>query len=132
LVKIIEGVPGKEGNVIHHEFVKKSKKEIAAQKAEHAVKEKLRKQRREEQESNVRRKLEAKNTGVGGNPEDESEGGEDVPEDDEEAYDADGGWDEDEDISGEEESEADVTDEEVGSEDEKPSRRPTKKVKRHV
>ncbi|KAF5391753.1 hypothetical protein D9757_001739 [Collybiopsis confluens] len=56
LVKITEGVPGKEGSVIYHEFVKKSKKDIAAQKATHAAKEKLRKERREEQERNVARK----------------------------------------------------------------------------
>ncbi|KAH9981508.1 Brix domain-containing protein [Lactifluus volemus] len=56
LVKITEGVPGKEGAVIYHEFVKKTKAEVAAQKASHAAKEKLRKQRREEQERNVQRK----------------------------------------------------------------------------
>ncbi|EEB97943.1 hypothetical protein MPER_02639, partial [Moniliophthora perniciosa FA553] len=52
LVKITEGIPGKEGGVMYHEFVKKSKKEIAEHKAAHAAKEKLRQERREEQERN--------------------------------------------------------------------------------
>ncbi|KAG6869082.1 hypothetical protein C0993_003402 [Termitomyces sp. T159_Od127] len=56
LVKIVEGIPGKEGNVIYHHFVKKTKKEIEEMKAEHAAKAKLRKERREEQERNVQRK----------------------------------------------------------------------------
>ena len=72
LVKVTEGIPGKEGSVIFHQFglfspiffhcclntiaVKKSKKEVATLKAEHAAKEKLRKDRKEEQERNVRRK----------------------------------------------------------------------------
>jgi ribosome biogenesis protein SSF1/2 len=82
LVKITEGVPGKEGAVIHHQFgewhtssttsvvgggvlidfwnfffaVKKTKTEIAAQKEWHTTREKLRKERREEQDRNVRRK----------------------------------------------------------------------------
>ncbi|KAF5330372.1 hypothetical protein D9619_005873 [Psilocybe cf. subviscida] len=41
LIKITEGVPGKEGAVMYHEFVKKSKKEINSQKAEHAAKAKV-------------------------------------------------------------------------------------------
>ena len=85
LVKITEGVPGKEGAVIYHQFserilphrlglpslyvrggahrfsfflftVKKTKAEIAAQKEGHAARAKLRKERREEQDRNVQRK----------------------------------------------------------------------------
>jgi len=89
LVKITEGVPGKEGSVIYHEFVKKSKAEVAALKASHAAKEKLRKQRREEQERNVRAKK------AKGKEEDEDEDDvEDAPEDGDE-----GVWDGEEEIS---------------------------------
>ncbi|KAI0306768.1 Brix domain-containing protein [Multifurca ochricompacta] len=57
LVKITEGIPGKEGAVIYHEFVKKTKAEMGNLKASHIAKEKLRKERREEQERNVQRKM---------------------------------------------------------------------------
>ncbi|TFK67920.1 Brix-domain-containing protein [Pluteus cervinus] len=104
LVKITEGVPGKEGSVIFHEFVKKSKKETTAQQADHAAKEKLRKQRKEEQERNVQRKREQK---TGDEGQDESEG-------DEEGGD-DGEWDEEEEVSaGEEDEESDVSEDEKG------------------
>ncbi|KAH7107723.1 Brix-domain-containing protein [Auriculariales sp. MPI-PUGE-AT-0066] len=56
LLKITEGPPGKEGEVLYHAFVKKTKKQVAAQKVQHAEKAKLRKERREEQEANVARK----------------------------------------------------------------------------
>lgn len=70
LLKMTEGLPGKEGSVIYHKFgssevcistflsidnplVKKTKKEVSQQKAEHTAKAKLKKQRRDEQERNV-------------------------------------------------------------------------------
>ncbi|KAI0336381.1 Brix-domain-containing protein [Cubamyces sp. BRFM 1775] len=143
LIKVVEGVPGKEGGVLYHEFVKKTKAEIKAQKAEHAAKEKLRQQRREEQEKNVQRKKMAqeakkkgKKTGEEGDEdevsEDEGEEVSDLDEEmgpgDEEEYsegegDADeGAWDEDEMISEGEES-----DEESGSESEDEAPRPPPK-----
>ncbi|KAI0664954.1 Brix domain-containing protein [Cubamyces menziesii] len=146
LIKIVEGVPGKEGGVLYHEFVKKTKAEIRAQKAEHAAKEKLRQQRREEQEKNVQRKKmaqEAKKKGkMAGEKddddavsEDESEGGSDLDEEmgsaEEEEFsegeggDDEGAWDEDEMISEGEESEEESGSE---SEDEAP-RPPPKKLK---
>ncbi|KAI6036857.1 Brix domain-containing protein [Pisolithus microcarpus] len=75
LVKITEGVPGKDGEVLYHEFgtwphiklgisitdmvaVKKSRAEAAALRVSHAEKERLREKRKREQEENVRRKKE--------------------------------------------------------------------------
>ncbi|KAJ7074224.1 Brix domain-containing protein [Mycena amicta] len=109
LVKIAEGVPGKEGSVIYHEFVKKTKKEVTQLKEAHAAKEKLRKERREEQERN---------------PDDD-----DVAdaEDDGEEYEEDAGWDEDEEISDGEEDEEHSASE--SSEDEAEQARPPKKAK---
>ncbi|CAA7267931.1 unnamed protein product [Cyclocybe aegerita] len=112
LIKISEG--GAFSDV--YATVKKTKKEIAAQKAEHAAKAKLRKERREEQERNVQRKK-AK---TAGQEKDASEGEEDSGDED----DGLGEWDEEEDISeGEEEEES--ASEAESSEDE----RPAKKVK---
>ena len=142
LVKITEGLPGRESAVIYHEFgmsfvvrsgvevadffsrgtsVKKTKAEVAAQKASHAAKEKLRKERREEQERNVQRKNAAL-SGKGnvdatvGTDEEEGEGEEECS------------WDEDEEISEGEVSgdDEDEVDDEDGDEDEEP---PTKKAK---
>ncbi|KIJ37714.1 hypothetical protein M422DRAFT_231504 [Sphaerobolus stellatus SS14] len=108
LIKIVEGVPGKEGSVIHHEFVTKSKTQIAKQRAEHAAKEKLRKQRREEQERNVKRKQElAKEKGETGEEVDDDDDDEDMDNgagnkrEAEELADEDdeGAWDDEEDIT---------------------------------
>lgn len=141
LVKITEGVPGKEGSVIYHEFgeqctncmailvdpldtVTKSKKEVAAMKASHAAKEKLRKERREEQERNVQRK---KAKGNDGDTLDSDErDGSDGDEDD----DAVGVWDDEEDISDGEGS-VEGSDAEDSESDGEPEERPaaTKKVK---
>ncbi|KAK0502826.1 rRNA binding protein [Armillaria luteobubalina] len=121
LVKITEGVPGKEGGVIYHEFVKKSKKEAANLKEAHAAKERLRKERREEQERNVARKK-AKTGGVEKDDEDEEEDDEDGGEDE----DDEGHWDDEEEISEGEESEQEEAEE--SSEDEEP-KPPKKKVK---
>ncbi|KAH9004923.1 Brix-domain-containing protein [Lactarius hatsudake] len=121
LVKITEGLPGRESAVIFHEFVKKTKAEVAAQKASHAAKAKLRMERREEQERNVQRKTalagkgKASTTGVT----DEEEGEE-------------SSWDEDEEISeGEVSGDDDGGDgDEDEDEDEEPrDEPPTKKTK---
>ncbi|KAJ7756867.1 Brix domain-containing protein [Mycena maculata] len=131
LVKITEGVPGKEGSVIYHEFVKKTKKEVASMQAAHAAKEKLRKERRAEQERNVERKK-AKGKSTGGE-EDEDEEEEDADEGMEEhgadEEDDEGGWDDDEEISEGDEEEGEEGDAPESSEDEEEQRRPTKKVR---
>ncbi|PPQ64022.1 hypothetical protein CVT24_009396 [Panaeolus cyanescens] len=135
LIKITEGVPGREGAVMYHEFVKKSKKEIVAQKAEHAAKEKLRKQRREEQERNVqRKKAEAskkdKTRQAENDDEDEEEDEEEEEpdvsqsegeDDDDGEDDGIGHWDDDENISDtDEEDGMDDSEPEESSEDEAP------------
>jgi len=144
-VKITEGVPGREGVVIYHEFgtwwfvassetlsllnpffsVKKTKSEIAAQRASHAAKEKLRKERREEQEQNVQRKkalVEKSKADAPGaigevaDDEDEDEDGSSKALSDEDDDDDDGGeasWDEDDEVSEGEVSE----DDDAGNED---------------
>ncbi|KAI0709047.1 Brix domain-containing protein [Earliella scabrosa] len=133
LIKVVEGVPGKEGGVLYHEFVKKTKAEIKAQKAEHQAKEKLRKQRREEQERNVERKKKDQEAKKGkgqakDQDEDDSEveGGEEDSEM-EDDYDEgeDGAWDDEEEISEVEES-ADESEESEGEEIQRP---PSKKLK---
>lgn len=135
LIKISEGVPGKEGGVIYHELgmctfefllfkgltavlqVKKSKKEVSALKTAHAEKEKLRKDRREEQERNVERKKKLANKGKHAQEDDEEEDGGEHEEEEE------GAWDDDEEISEGEE----VLSEAEESEPEEP--RPQKKAK---
>jgi len=120
LIKITEGVPGKEGAVMYHEFVKKSKKEALAQKAEHAARTKLKKERREEQERNVQRKLAKEKEGE----EEESEEGDD------DGWDGIGEWNDDEEISDGEDS-----DDPVESDNDKESseeQRPTKRLKLRV
>ncbi|KAG6379139.1 Brix-domain-containing protein [Boletus reticuloceps] len=99
LVKITEGVPGKESRVMYHEFVKKSKVEAAALKTSHAAKEKLRKQRREEQEENVRRKKEANQKGPKAPSKETSDRQADGSGDEEGYEEDDGGWDAEEEIS---------------------------------
>ncbi|PIL23865.1 hypothetical protein GSI_13616 [Ganoderma sinense ZZ0214-1] len=139
LIKIAEGVPGKEGNVLYHEFVKKSKAEVKAQKAEHAAKERLRKERREEQERNVARKKATqamkKDKGKGdeeGESEDENvsvEAEEMSDLDDEQDGEGDGdesAWDEDEEISEVEESDDGGSESESDGEVQRP---PPKKLK---
>ncbi|KAJ7273250.1 Brix domain-containing protein [Mycena rebaudengoi] len=129
LVKIAEGVPGKEGSVIYHEFVKKTKKEVASLQAVHAAKEKLRKERKAEQERNVeRKKAKAKGEGAEGDEDEEEdedmEGGEEEEEDDE------AGWDEDEEISeGEEDEDEDGEGAPESSEDEEEQKRLVKKAR---
>lgn len=116
LVKITEGVPGKEGSVIYHEFgasvasqswqlllmsfaVKKTKKEAANQQAAHAAKEKLRKERRAEQERNVERKKAKGKVDGGEEEEDEEEEDEDEDMEYHGEGDDDAEWDAEEEIS---------------------------------
>lgn len=143
LVKITEGVPGKEGAVMYHEFgklssillhlfhtpishsliapsVKKSKKEVSAQQAAHAAKEKLKKERREEQERNVAKKK----AETGKDVRFENEAEEEADEEDASDEDA---WDGEEEITDGEDSELDEA--EDSSENEEEVRRPNKKVK---
>ncbi|KAJ7771750.1 Brix domain-containing protein [Mycena metata] len=127
LVKITEGVPGKEGSVIYHEFVKKSKKEVANMTAAHAAKEKLRKERRAEQERNVERKKAAKGKAAGGAEEDEEDVDEDM-EGDEGAEDDEDDWDAEEEISEGEDDPEEESGGEESSEDEV-ERPPAKKVR---
>ncbi|RXW24906.1 hypothetical protein EST38_g959 [Candolleomyces aberdarensis] len=125
LVKITEGIPGKEGNVIYHEFVKKSKKDIAEQKAAIAAKEKLRRERREEQERNVllkKQKGKAADDVETDEPSDEDPGGVGEDEGQDESD-----WDDEEEITdGEEEEEEGLSSEEEGSDEEAP---PPKKAR---
>jgi len=122
LIKISEGLPGKEGGVIYHEFVKKTKAEAAALKAAHAEKEKLRKQRREEQERNVQKKKQEQGKDKDAENASDEEDGEDVS--DEEGEWDEGAWDDEEEIS---EGEEDSGEEE--SEDEEEQKPPPKKAR---
>ncbi|CCM02921.1 uncharacterized protein FIBRA_05035 [Fibroporia radiculosa] len=94
LIKITEGLPGKDGGVIFHEFVKKTKAEVTAQKAEHAAKEKLRKQRKEDQERNVQRKKQL--AGMGDSHSDSKNEDGDANRPDDEEYEDEGVWDDEE------------------------------------
>jgi len=134
LVKITEGVPGKEGSVIYHEFVKKSKKEVASMQAAHAAKEKLRKERKAEQERNVERKKAAKGKSKGGEDGDEDEEDEDQDEemgseDGENEDEDEGDWDAEEEISEGEDSEEEPEDSEDSEEEEERRPPPAKKVR---
>ncbi|KAF8604501.1 Brix-domain-containing protein [Ceratobasidium sp. AG-I] len=118
LVKITEGVPGKQGAVLYHEFVKKTAAESTELKRAAAARAKLKKERREEQERNVQKKKAANAQSGSGSKEDEDESmgeEEEVSEGEEgegEAADSDADeWDEDEDVS-------EGSDEEGTSEDE--------------
>ncbi|GBE82372.1 Brix domain-containing protein [Sparassis crispa] len=139
LIKITESVPGKEGAVIYHQFVKRTKAETATQKAEHRAKEKLRKQRREEQERNIQRKKELatqnKAPNAAENEEDEGDE-EDLDEDLREQsdggggeYEGDGAWDDDEDISGDEHEGSDSEEADEESSESEVFRPPPKKPK---
>lgn len=139
LIKITQGLPGKEGGVIYHDIglcltssrvvrmlmpanlsVKKTRKEINALKTAAMERERLKKQRREEQERNVEKKK--------GNKVDESGKDEEAASDDdivdEREASRDDDWDDEEEISEEEEE---PSESEAGSEPDPPQ--PTKKVK---
>lgn len=142
LIKISEGVPGKEGGVMYHGFstsciwragvlvigaehilvVKKTKAEAAALRASHAAKRKLKEQRRKEQEENVRRKKEgaAAKQGTELTSEDSAYEGDEY---------TDSEWDEEEEVSDGEATceDAESTSESEDSDEcEEPSRKRTK------
>jgi len=108
LVKIVEGVPGKQGSVIYHQFVTKSKTEAARQRADHAAKDKLRKQRREEQEQNVKRKKADAKKDEENDDEEEERGVEEADGENDDEDDEEGAWDDEEEVSDGEESEDEV------------------------
>ena len=116
LIKITEGLPGKEGGVIYHDIgscqalsrivwmlttarfsVKKTKREVNALKTAAVERERLKKKRREEQERNVEKKnaIAAQKKGKGNQV--------DEDEQDEGAAGGDDDWDEEEEISDDEE-----------------------------
>ncbi|THH32965.1 hypothetical protein EUX98_g1186 [Antrodiella citrinella] len=136
LIKISEGVPGKEGNVIHHEFVKKTKLQLKAQQAEHAEKTKLRNQRRIEQEKNIERKkklAEQDEKGKGkakagkDDVEEEDDDDDEVADEEEEDEMA---WDEEEEITdGEEDDESAAEGSDADDSDDEPAQPPPKRRK---
>ncbi|CEL55129.1 Brix domain-containing protein C1B9,03c OS=Schizosaccharomyces pombe (strain 972 / ATCC 24843) GN=SPAC1B9.03c PE=1 SV=2 [Rhizoctonia solani AG-1 IB] len=147
LVKITEGVPGKQGAVLYHEFVKKTAAETSELKKAAAARAKLKKERREEQARNVeRKKAEKKQKGAEGSVEqegDQGSGDDEAMDEDMSEGDGTGGeaeiegsdempsedldeWDEDEDVSegsdGEESGES--SEEEAMPEPPRPSKKP--------
>jgi len=123
LIKITEGLPGKEGGVIYHDIVKKTKKEANALKASAVGRERLKNQRREEQERNVEKKaLAAQKKGKGNLVDEGPVSGDDIVGEGEAGGDDD--WDDEEGIS---EDEGEPSESEAESEPEPP--RPTKKTK---
>lgn len=121
--------------------VKKTKTEIAAQKEWHAAREKLRKERRQEQDRNVQRKRalagKTKANTVGGTGEegtDDDDGDDNSPGDlSEDGDDGEASWDEEEEISeGEVSEDDDARNEDRSSEeddDDNPPRKKKPKVK---
>jgi ribosome biogenesis protein SSF1/2 len=101
--------------------VKKSEEDIAALKAAHAAKERLRKERREEQERNVQRKK-AQADGGAKDQEIRSHASENESWDEDE-----GEWDEDEDISEGEEGDMEVSN---GESEEHPPLKKARRTKR--
>ncbi|KAI6129165.1 Brix domain-containing protein [Pisolithus croceorrhizus] len=127
LVKITEGVPGKDGEVLYHEFVKKSRAEAAALRESHAEKKRLREKRKKEQEENVRRKKEkqADRQQDSGSTREDPENSAD--ESDEEQ--SEGEWDEEEEVSDDEDGEEET---DVESESDKFEEPPAKKSKTRI
>jgi len=91
LVKVAEGIPGKEGGILFHEFIKKGPAEVAALKKSATERFKLKKERREEQEANVARKKKEAG-GADEDDEDDDEEGEGEEEDEGEEVDHDDEW----------------------------------------
>ncbi|CUA76139.1 Brix domain-containing protein C1B9,03c [Schizosaccharomyces pombe 972h-] [Rhizoctonia solani] len=142
LVKITEGVPGKQGAVLYHEFVKKTAAETSELKKAAAARAKLKKERREEQARNVERKK-AEKAGKTGKVKDGPENGdddedadmdEDVEEDEsdvggEELSEDPDEWDEEEDVSeGSDEDEGDESSEEQPVSEPRPTKKPRGKA----
>ncbi|KAH7342083.1 Brix domain-containing protein [Rhizoctonia solani] len=148
LVKITEGVPGKQGAVLYHEFVKKTAAQTSELKKAAAARAKLKKERREEQARNVERKKaekERKSTKGKNNGDSKESGDEDEDEEMDEDADEDeldmedeGGelsedpdeWNEDEDVSegSDEEEEAESSEDEAVSEPARPTKKPRGKA----
>jgi len=152
LIKITEGLPGKEGGVIYHDIgsyltmlgrltciltpeklsVKKTKKEMNALKTAAVERERLKKQRREEQDRNVeKKKALAAQKKEKGKQTDESEGDEDAANNDDVVDEEAGGdddWDDEEEISEGEEDE-ELSESEAESEPDPDPQRITKKAK---
>ncbi|KAG8690572.1 hypothetical protein FRC11_010699 [Ceratobasidium sp. 423] len=124
LVKITEGVPGKQGAVLYHEFVKKTAAENAELKKAAAARAKLKKERREEQARNVERKRAEKErkSAKGKGTEENGEGSADDEDMDEGADEDDMNMEgegeelEDEDEWGEDEDVSEGSDEDEGAE----------------
>ncbi|KAI6110043.1 Brix domain-containing protein [Pisolithus sp. B1] len=124
LVKITEGVPGKDGEVLYHEFVKKSRAEAAVLRASHAEKKRLREKRRKEQEENVRRKKEKevdKQQDSGSTLEDPENSADESDEEQSE-----GEWDEEEEVSDDEDGEGRTDAESESDKFEEPSAKKSK------
>jgi ribosome biogenesis protein SSF1/2 len=142
LLKVSEGMPGREGAVIWHRFgeyalnttlcteatdfhppplVKKTAAEIKALKIEHAERARIRKQRREEQEANVARKK-ASNEKESAQEEEKEDGGQREVEEDEED------WDENDEV-GESDTYSDSGEENSDSESDKPMPPPKRVAK---
>ncbi|KAG9318246.1 Brix-domain-containing protein [Chiua virens] len=130
LVKITEGPPGKEGAVMYHEFVKKSKAEAASLRTSHAAKERLRRQRREEQEENVQRKKEAKQKGPTALSEEAPDSQAEDSGDDEGHEEGEAQWDEEDEISEVDEDDSIESERESEGEFEQPRKRAKVSVKR--
>ncbi|KAG8745111.1 hypothetical protein FRC10_008722 [Ceratobasidium sp. 414] len=124
LVKITEGVPGKQGAVLYHEFVKKSASESADLKKAAVARAKLKQERREEQARNIERKKAAKSQGPKTNGDDEEE--EDASGD-EQLEEAEGSdmdeWDEDQDVSEGSDGEGESSEDEPMPEPPRPTKR---------
>ncbi|KIO04145.1 hypothetical protein M404DRAFT_954292 [Pisolithus tinctorius Marx 270] len=144
LVKITEGIPGKDGEVMYHEFgvwlrirlrtsvadivaVKKSRAEAAALRTSHAEKERLKEKRRKEQEENVRRKKE-KEVGKQKDSKSTREDSENSADESGEEQ-SEGEWDEEEEISDDEDVEGETDAESESDEIEEP---PPKKSKTRI
>eukprot|EP00897_Mesotaenium_endlicherianum_P006905 jgi/Mesen1/6242/ME000323S05376 len=110
LLKVEEGLL--TGTVMFHQFVKKSAEEVAQQKAKIEAREALRKQRKAEQEANVKRKQRLK-TGGGG---DDEEGDDNDDEDEEDEDEGEGGTQARERAEVEDDDDADWYRKEVGEE----------------
>jgi len=129
LIKITEGLPGKEGGVIYHNIVKKTKKEINTLKTAAVERDRLKRQRREEQERNVeKKKVLVAPKGGKGKDEDEGTAGDDEVVDEEEAA-VDDDWDDEEEIIESEEEQEDNEPSESEAESDPEPQRPTKKAK---
>ncbi|KAB5594834.1 hypothetical protein CTheo_1649 [Ceratobasidium theobromae] len=142
LVKITEGVPGKQGAVLYHEFVKKTAAETAELKRAAAARAKLKQERREQQARNVEQKKMAKSQASGKSAGEvrskTDEEGEEEEEEEEEEEDEEGSidhevdtedvdeWDENDDVSegSDEDETTEPSEDESTTEPPRPTKRP--------